>query len=100
QADHDAAIATAVRERYPVEVGAQLAPTPPIDRGPAASLAGATAMMDLSDGLFIDAGRLAKASGVGIDFAADSLGDSVGLALGGGEDHGLLATFPAGAVLP
>ncbi|MEC5149030.1 thiamine-phosphate kinase [Cryobacterium sp. GrIS_2_6] len=96
----DAALAAAVRERYPVEVGAQLAPTPPIDRGPAASLAGATAMMDLSDGLFIDAGRLAKASGVGIDFAADSLGDSVGLALGGGEDHGLLATFPAGAVLP
>ncbi|MEB0014728.1 hypothetical protein QN416_24320, partial [Glaciimonas sp. Cout2] len=43
----DAALAAAVRERYPVEVGAQLAPTPPIDRGPAASLAGATAMMDL-----------------------------------------------------
>ena len=96
----DAALASAVRERYPVEVGAQLAPSPPIDLGPAAALAGATAMMDLSDGLFIDAGRLAKASGVGIDFAADALGDSIGLALGGGEDHGLLATFPADAVVP
>jgi len=96
----DAVLAAAVRERHPVEVGAQLAPTPPIDRGPAAALAGATAMMDLSDGLFIDAGRLAKASGVGIDFTGDSLGDSIGLALGGGEDHGLLATFPAGTALP
>ncbi|TFB92669.1 thiamine-phosphate kinase [Cryobacterium sp. HLT2-28] len=96
----DAALAAALRERHPREIGAQLAPEPPIDRGPAAALAGATAMLDVSDGLAIDAGRLARASGVGIDFDSTTLGGQVERALGGGEDHGLLATFPAGAELP
>ncbi|MGB3375443.1 MAG: thiamine-phosphate kinase, partial [Microbacterium sp.] len=83
----------------------QLRPVPPIGLGGAAADAGATAMMDVSDGLTLDAGRMADASGVSIDFtgiAIDALafeGDR-GRALRGGEDHGLLATFPAGAVLP
>jgi thiamine-monophosphate kinase len=80
------------------EVGAQLAPTPPIADGPIAALAGATAMIDLSDGLALDARRIATASGVAIDLAAAAVGSRA--ALDGGEDHSLLATFPRGTTLP
>ncbi|WP_354179846.1 thiamine-phosphate kinase [Arthrobacter sp. UYP6] len=83
--------------------------------GPAAAVAGATAMLDVSDGLVRDAGRIARASGVGIDLDADYLrtkaeslepaaarlgADPLDWVLGGGEDHGLLAAFPPDAVLP
>ena len=40
-------------------------PTPDLAAGPAAAAAGATAMLDVSDGLLRDAGRIARASGVG-----------------------------------
>lgn len=80
--------------------GPQLRPTPPIGDGRLAAVAGSTAMLDLSDGLAKDAGRLAEASGVAVDFAASALGDDPELALGGAEDHSLLATFPAGTALP
>jgi len=92
----DAALATALRSR----TAPQLAPSPPIAAGRAAALARATAMLDLSDGLAIDSARLARASGVGIDFTAAVLGDDRALALAGGEDHSLLATFPPDVVLP
>lgn len=102
----DDALATVLR--------AHLAPTPPIAAGVAASLAGATAMMDVSDGLLLDASRLAGASGVAIDldpaaFAPDVAllrrlgiddGGALERCLSGGEDHALLATFPSGAALP
>lgn len=39
-------------------------PCPPLEAGPALALAGATAMMDVSDSLVRDADRLARASGV------------------------------------
>lgn len=81
-------------------VAAQLRPSPPIGLGPAAAMAGATAMMDVSDGLALDAGRLADASGVTLDLRADALGAHPGRALAGGEDHALLATFPEGALAP
>jgi len=93
----DAELAFALRAEHP-EVMSQLAPTPPIADGRRASIAGATAMIDLSDGLVLDARRLAAASGVGIDLASASIGSLE--ALVGGEDHSLLATFPAGVALP
>jgi thiamine-monophosphate kinase len=92
--------ADALKNREAHYVQAQLAPQPPIHLGAVAADAGATAMMDVSDGLAIDAGRMARASGVGINFDSGCLGEQPELALGGGEDHGLLATFPAATDLP
>ncbi|WOF21621.1 thiamine-phosphate kinase [Microbacterium betulae] len=80
----------------PGDVGAleaQLRPVPPIGLGPFAALAGATAMMDVSDGLALDARRMADASAVSIDIDPLALGDDPASALEGGEDHALLATF-------
>jgi len=89
-------------------------PEPPYAAGPAAAVAGATSMIDVSDGLIADAAHLADASGVSIDIDPNALDipdelRAVGAAVGvepihfvltGGEDHGLLATFPASATLP
>lgn len=83
---------------HPVDVSAQLRPDPPIGAGRAAALAGATAMMDVSDGLVLDARRIAAASGVAIDFDLSAVGDID--ALTGGEDHAMLACFPVNAKLP
>ncbi|WP_334170875.1 thiamine-phosphate kinase [Sinomonas sp.] len=96
-------------------VGRQCRPVPPLDAGPAAASSGASALMDLSDGLLRDGLRLATASGVRLDLdpdvltlrakllvhAAEAVGaDPLDWVLGGGEDHGLLAAFPAHAQLP
>jgi thiamine-monophosphate kinase len=79
-------------------VAHHLRPRPPIALGPLAAKAGATAMMDISDGLVLDASRMAKASGVRVELASDAgLEDD---ALYGGEDHGLLATFAASVTPP
>jgi thiamine-monophosphate kinase len=94
----DAAATAALRAAEPALVAAQLAPTPPIGDGVLAALGGATAMLDLSDGLALDARRLATASSVAVDLSAAAVGDRE--SLDGGEDHSLLATFPAGADLP
>jgi thiamine-monophosphate kinase len=63
---------------------------------------GATAMLDVSDGLALDLSRLCRASGVGarVELAAVPVARTATLdeALGGGEDYELLATMPAGAV--
>ena len=93
----DASLATALRSTHP-DVAFQLAPTPPIADGRIAALAGATAMIDLSDGLALDARRVAVASGVALDLSLAAVGTIE--ALVGGEDHSLLATFPATTVLP
>ncbi|WP_157156606.1 thiamine-phosphate kinase [Diaminobutyricimonas sp. LJ205] len=89
-----------LRLREPELLGAQLTPRPPLRAGVAAAEAGATAMLDVSDGLAIDARRLIRASGVGFDLSADALGEDPLAALEGGEDHALLATFPAEVALP
>jgi thiamine-monophosphate kinase len=93
----------------------QCRPEPPLEAGPLARRSGATAMMDISDGLVRDGTRLAVASQMVLDLdpaqlallagplrpAADLLGADPGTwVLGGGEDHGLLATFPAGMQVP
>jgi len=88
-------------------------PRPPYEQGPAAARAGATAMLDISDGLGRDAGRLARASGVGIELDDLQLVDDVAQlrrvvseddawrsVLAGGEEHSLLACFTSGASLP
>ncbi|TQJ31906.1 thiamine-phosphate kinase [Microbacterium sp. SLBN-146] len=80
-------------------VAAQLRPRPPVHAGVLAASDGATAMMDVSDGLALDASRLADASGVTVDFTGAAFGPDIALALAGGEDHALLATFPAGTDL-
>lgn len=130
-------------------IGLFLRPEPVLMLGPVAARAGATSLMDVSDGLLRDAGRIAQASGVLIDLhliGADEIhldtgapeygaGAVSGMAqvaravltrrgeatneatneevgedgteklvnrwcLSGGEDHGLLATFPDRTAVP
>ncbi len=97
-----------------VLVAAHRRPDVPYAAGPIAARAGATSMIDVSDGLLADAAHLADASGVHIDLdpaalipdeplrdVSSALGvDPLDWVLGGGDDHALLATFPAGATLP
>ncbi len=94
-------------------------PAPPYDAGPEAARLGATAMIDVSDGLLADLGHVAAASGVLIDVSGAPLAPGVALraaarslpadhpsdralewVLTGGEDHSLVAAFPPGTELP
>ncbi|HEV7707552.1 MAG TPA: thiamine-phosphate kinase [Asanoa sp.] len=95
-------------------VDAYRRPRVPYAAGPAAARAGATAMLDISDGLLQDLGHVAKASKVAIDIdrsafevppqmrdAAQALGvDPYHWVLAGGDDHALAATFPRDRTLP
>lgn len=95
-------------------VAAHRRPQPPYGSGPQAARLGATSMIDVSDGLVQDLGHVAAASGVCIDIETARLPGSAPLraaagvlaadwrewALTGGEDHALVATFPAAARLP
>ena len=90
--------------------GRHRVPCPPYGQGRVAAEAGAQAMTDVSDGLMADLGHLAVASGVVVDLdrelpradadavsaaAARAGVDPWSLVLGGGEDHCLVACFPA-----
>ncbi len=86
-------------------------PDPDLTQGPRAAAAGATSMIDLSDGLVRDGGRIADASGVRLELDEQVVADLAGqyapvlgartaldCVLTGGEEHSLLATFPQGGV--
>jgi thiamine-monophosphate kinase len=98
----DPEIAAALRRR-------QLEPTPLLASGGALASAGASAMIDISDGIGADAGQIAAASRVrasielerlpvqaGVaEVAAAAELERVDLAAAGGEDYELLAVLPA-----
>lgn len=107
------ALLAAGRRGDPVQL--YLRPQSPLEAGVIGACSGATAMLDVSDGLLRDAGRMARASGVVVRLddpitafpddvvalapAAAELGEEVSVwLLTGGEDHGMLATFPPGQV--
>lgn len=106
-----------VRGRLSTEAGRALVashqrPTARVGEGQELARAGATAMMDLSDGLALDLHRLCRESEVGArvwldripvapalrDLAGQLGVDPLDLALHGGEDYELLAVLPADAV--
>ena len=106
--------ATAI-SAYDDWVNTQRRPNPPIAAGAEAARAGASSMLDLSDGLAKDAHRVAKASGVTMQIDRRALDGYLAMleepamriqanpllwVLAGGEDHSLLATFSPNATIP
>ena len=97
-----------------VLVEAYRRPQPPYAAGKVAAEAGATSLIDISDGLLAEAGHLAESSGVAIDVRSGAFevpeplravgaalgADPMHFILGGGDDHALLATFPDIASVP
>lgn len=112
---HPSRAAAALSQPWGRELAGALArPVARVGEARTLAQAGASAMMDVSDGLAKDLARLCRASGVGarVDLArvpvaaalaagAETLGvDALALALGGGEDYEILATLPPEAVDP
>jgi thiamine-monophosphate kinase len=97
-----------------VLVEAQRVPQISYGVGAVAAQAGATSMIDISDGLLADLGHVAQASGVLIDLSREAFEvaeplQAVAAATGsdpytfiftGGDDHALAATFPSRDAIP
>lgn len=95
-------------------VDAHRRPEPPYAAAAAAAAAGASAMIDVSDGLVADLGHVARASGVAVQLdpallpvdepvasaAAAFNADPLIWVLTGGDDHAVVATFPTTVGLP
>jgi thiamine-monophosphate kinase len=93
--------AATLLERFPELAAAHRRPTPRVREGLAAATSGATAMIDVSDGLAADIVHIAEASDVGVsvrtaampegldEVAAWLSRDALELALGGGDDYEL-----------
>ena len=77
-------------------VAAHRRPRARLAEGEVARLAGATAMVDVSDGLLADLGHVADASAVGfrLDEVPVAAGATSEEALGGGEDYQLVVATP------
>lgn len=77
-------------------VQAHRRPLARLDEGAVARRAGASAMIDVSDGLAADLGHLADASrvGVALDSVPTAPGATLDEALGGGEDYELVIATP------
>ena len=88
-------------------VDAHRVPSPPYTAGPQAAAAGATSLIDVSDGLLADLGHIARGSGVVADLdsaafpisewvatVADALGtEPLRYVLTGGDDYALVGSF-------
>ncbi len=95
-------------------VAAHRSPEPPYLAGALAASAGASAMLDISDGLLADLGHIAAASGVVVDIESADLPiddpvreaasaftmDPLVWVLAGGDDHAMVATFAREADIP
>src|SRR5580692_557811 len=68
-----ALLSAGVTTARPELIAAHRRPAPPYEAGPEAALLGATAMIDVSDGLLADLGHIADASAVALDIDSSSL---------------------------
>lgn len=95
-----AALAALLEDREPEATARArfIAPTARIAEGRWLAEHGATALIDISDGLFADAGHLANASGVSLSLDVDSVprlaGNDAHTALTSGEEYELLVSVP------
>jgi thiamine-monophosphate kinase len=89
-------IAKGERAGHPDLLNAYRRPVPLIETGRALS-ASVTAMMDVSDGLLIDAARIAQASGIALEIDLDTIPLSkAAQMMGGNDDAARLAAATAG----
>jgi thiamine-monophosphate kinase len=103
--EHEAIMRTPAADAV---IDAHRRPQPPYDLAMRAARAGATALIDVSDGLLQDLGHVARASGVAIDLDSAALvpdpelveiaasvgADPTSWVLTGGEDHAFAACLP------
>jgi thiamine-monophosphate kinase len=101
--------AASLLARFPALAEAHRRPGPRVREGLAAARAGATALIDISDGLGADVGHICEASAAGASLAAESIPrpeglaevarwagvDPLAFAVAGGDDYELAIAVPA-----